>query len=130
MEKFLNLAKIKNVILKYFKVNEQLVNKKFHGLIICAAYLWSPYNLFHGPRPDKRQNDPHYAMNVTIDLNNNTQNGHDTEFLSHQTNEYVDSYNDYLRNKSIRSFSSLKENKVALAMIKNQAGAYFFPLND
>lgn len=64
---------------------------------------------------------------MKIDLRDNTQNGHDVEFLKYQTNEYVKSYQEYLSHKSIPTFMRLKQSTAGCIMIKNQEGAYFLP---
>ena len=100
-----------------------------HGNVTLVSFDWNPHNLFHGPHQSIRANDPHYLKrNVSVNLNNHTQSGHDTEFLNSQSAQYQKSYQTYVENKSISSFTGLTENGAIPPMVKNEKGEYFLPL--
>ncbi|CAF0908123.1 unnamed protein product [Brachionus calyciflorus] len=128
LENHLNQDHIKKVILDNYK-NEstnELKDKIEHGNLILASFDYNPRNLFHGP--SNRANDPHHKKNPKLDLNNNTNFGHDTEFLQFQSDQFKNSYQNYVKNKSLRSFSDLDQNKATPSMQKDpRTGAYYHP---
>jgi hypothetical protein len=103
----------------------ELKDRVDHGDVILASFDWNPHNLFHGPHQSIRENDPHYKKNVPVDFNY-----HDTEFLSSQSAQYQKSYQTYVGNKSIPSFTGLTENSATLPMVKNEKGKFYLPVNE
>lgn len=100
------------------------IGKSKHGVLIHVAFSWNPYNMFHGPRQDIRKNDPHYKKNVEFNLINGHQVGHDIEFLKSQEKNYIESYQSYVNNKSIRTLADLNKNKASPMDKDEESGLY------
>jgi hypothetical protein len=84
--------------------------------------------MFHGPHQSLRENDPNYKKRyVKVNLTTNTQDGHDTEFLRFQTNEYTRTYKNCVKYKSIEAFTRLTKNQATPPMQKNESGTYYLP---
>ena len=97
----------------------ELNDEENHGNVILASFDWNPHNFFHGPHQSIRANDPHYLKrNVSINLNNHTQSGHESEFLNSQSAHYQKSYQTYVENKSISSLTRKPYNKYTTPLVK------------
>ena len=116
IEKYLNQTHIKNLILQNMDKNRW--ENSNHGKLIHAAFAFNPRNMWHGPKPELRLDDPKQK--------------HEAKFIKKETPEYQIAYKNYLENKCIDNFRRLPQNSVITAtksLIETGTRAFYYKIN-